>query len=39
MFQCLNMKTGVINTPTPFRDKGEEENREEENTQEKNCIS
>ena len=41
MFQCLNVKTGVVNPVTPFCNKGEEdkEDREEENMQEKNCIS
>ena len=40
MFQCLNVKTDVVKPPTPFCNKGEEEeDREEENMQEKNCIS
>ena len=40
MFQCVNIKTGVgVNPPTPFLNKGEEEDREEENMLERNCIS
>ena len=43
MFQCLNVRTGVINAATSFCNKGEEDedekDREEENMQEKNCIS
>ena len=43
MFQCLKVKTGVVNPATPFCNKGEEEeeeeDREEKNMQEKNCIN
>ena len=43
MFQCLNVKSGVVNPPTVFCNKGEEEkeeeDRREENVQEKNCLS
>ena len=44
MCQCLNVKTGVVNSPAPFCNKGpgeeeEEEDREAEHIQEKNCIS
>ena len=40
MFQCLNVKSGVVNPSTVFCSKGEEEkeeeDRREENVQEKN---
>ena len=30
MFQCLNVKSGVVNPATPFCNKGEEEEEEED---------
>ena len=30
MFQCLKIKTGVVNPPTPFCNKGEEEKEGED---------
>ena len=40
MLQCVNMKTGVVaDPPTPLCNEGEEEDREEENLEDKNCVS